>query len=182
MGALQSSTSEICRTSSAFSMIGAGVAFLSGVFFPPSSSPLAFFSSSPFSFFSSSCPTSSSLSPLAAASVPFVSSVFSSSDFFSPFSPSSAPSSTFFSLFFRGVLPDHNEGKIRHQENQGRGLLGGGDTCCDEMGRGDFGQLKEFPVGEGKVADHCDLVSAWLLTLGAGERFRLHIFFQLQLR
>ena len=72
------------------------------------------------------------------------------------------------------MLPDHNEGKIRHQERQ---ILGGGDTCSDEMGRGDFGQLKEFPVGEGKVADHCDLVSAWLLTLGAGERFRLHNLF-----
>ena len=41
------------------------------------------------------------------------------------------------------------------------------------MGGGNFGQLKEFSVGEGKVADHCDLVSAWLITLRAGERFCL---------
>ena len=41
------------------------------------------------------------------------------------------------------------------------------------MGRGDFCELKEFPVGERKVPDHRDLVSARLLTLGAGERFGL---------
>ena len=46
-------------------------------------------------------------------------------------------------------------------------------TSCDEMGRGDFCELKEFPVGERKVPDHRDLVSARLLTLGAGERFGL---------
>ena len=46
-------------------------------------------------------------------------------------------------------------------------------TSCDEMGRGDFCELKEFPVGERKVPNHRDLVSARLLTLGAGERFGL---------
>ena len=102
MGALQSSTSDICRTSSAFSMIGAGVVFLSGAVL--SSSPP--FSSS---FYSSSSFSSSCLSSLARASVPLVASVFSSSVFFSSLSPCSAPSSTFFSLFFRGVPPDHDE-------------------------------------------------------------------------
>ena len=55
----------------------------------------------------------------------------------------------------------------------GRGVFAPEDTCSDEMGRGDFRQLKEFSVSEGKVADHCDLVSAWLFKLRAGERFCL---------
>ena len=58
----------------------------------------------------------------------------------------------------------------------GRGVFAAEDTCSDEMGRGDFRQLEEFSVGEGKVTDHCDLVSAWLITLGTGERFHLHNF------
>ena len=55
------------------------------------------------------------------------------------------------------------------KSNKGKERL----TSCDEMGRGDFCELKEFPVGERKVPNHRDLVSARFLTLRAGERFGL---------
>ena len=47
-------------------------------------------------------------------------------------------------------------------------------TSTDEMGRGDLCQLEELAVSERKVSDHRDLVSRWLLALGAGERLCLY--------